>query len=186
MPNVASSKFALICLAGLAVCVARPATAQQTATGPVTGQWAAEAGFGGVFDGATLIHLATGQHAWLFGLTGSEQHETAAIGTTVLTNDVHTVDAQLGMRHYSASSDALRPYVGAGLIGGIRDLGSTHTWDGGAYGELGAAYFLTPHLSLGADGRLQGQYQKDRTGAGSDHAWLFQFGLARLTAAVYF
>jgi hypothetical protein len=187
MLRLPSKAFACCCVALATAAVPRPRIAQRAPVGPVAGEWAAEAGFGGSIGGASLMHFSTAQRAWLFGLTGAMEHasQQLVVGSPVFTASTESVDAQLGLRRYHAAGEALRPYWGLGLIGGIRHSNDAHAWNGGGYGEFGAAYFLAPHFSLGADGRLQAEYQRE-SGADTGHQWLAQFGLVRLTAAVYF
>ena len=74
-----------------------------------------------------------------------------------------------------------------------------HSWGLGPYGDFGATWFFTPHLSLGALGRLSATWGRshvtflgtDATGQAFSEetrgsAASYSFSLARLTAAVYF
>jgi hypothetical protein len=179
--------LAACCVTVVALALPRAAASQQAAPAPHAGEWAAEAGFGAQFGAASLIRFSSAEHAWLFGLSGSVEHlSTPAVpGLPARSVSFQSADAQIGMRHYRASGESLRPYWGLGGIAGLRSANGPHLWDAGGYGELGAASFLTPHLSLGADGRLQIVYQHE-TGAASSDEWDANFGLVRLTAAVYF
>ena len=60
----------------------------------------------------------------------------------------------------------------------------------GAYGELGATYFFSPHVSLGAAGELDVNATSDRSSSGStelkDHSWQVSGNLVRFMATVYF
>jgi hypothetical protein len=74
-------------------------------------------------------------------------------------------------------------------------LSVIRAWSAGAYGELGAVYLLTHHISLGGTGELQasyGQQKRTFTSAAGDQGTSKQnvatvgVSLMRVMLAVYF
>jgi hypothetical protein len=96
-------------------------------------------------------------------------------------------------RYRQSSTERLRPVFGVGARGGYNSGFSTnHAWNLGAYGELGAVYFIAPHVSLGAVGEVQTFYEKqtqDNGGLlGKTESTRTSFGasLLRVLLGVYF
>ena len=73
------------------------------------------------------------------------------LGGADFTTSAVAVSARLGVRWYRHSDTAkLRPVIGVGALGQFtRVRNVTPTRMAGGYGELGAFYFVTPHMSLG-------------------------------------
>lgn len=186
MPSPFRNRIPVACSV-LALCyLSRSAVAQQVAATPHAGEWAAEAGIAGQAGSAALLHFSSASRAWLFGFTSNVEHisSTFALGQP-RSASVTLVEGQVGTRFYRSPNAGLRPYWGLGLTGQISRATDVHLWGTGAYGELGAAYLLTPHFSVGADGRLEGAYQHT-TGAQTQTEWIASFNLVRLAATVYF
>ena len=129
---------------------------------PHAGTWGAEVFLGNAGSGASILRFRSPKVALLFGADFSYSHSGEDNGTIGLPATTTTnVAARLGFRNYRGSSaDRLRPVVGAGLRSSYADATNASLWTAGAYGELGAMYFLTPHISLGGTGELQASYGK--------------------------
>jgi hypothetical protein len=166
--------------------------------GPRAGSWGAEATYGGT-SAATLLHFSSPSAAWLVGVAFNVARETADnynfAGTpTTESRDYGSVNARVGRRWWSGDASArLRPLTGIGLTGGLGSYPFEKAWNAGGYGELGATYFFSPHVSLGASGELSLGYQQNRRSSGvpgsSDQVsryWLLRGDLARVSAGVYF
>ncbi len=91
---------------------------------------------------------------------------------------------RLGVRRFAVRSGPIRPIIGGGLIANVIDQGGDFGNDTslGLYGEAGAAYFFSPHFSLGAVGEVN-ITQDNNLGQNTVR---FRGTLARLIAAVYF
>jgi hypothetical protein len=128
---------------------------------PHAGTWAAEAFVGTSSSGASILRFRSANVALLFGADLSYSHASESDGTFFLASGTTaSAAARLGLRNYRGSStDRLRPVVGFGLRTSYSETSSSiRTWSAGAYGELGAVYLLTHHLSLGGTGELQASY----------------------------
>ena len=140
-------------------------SAQQTSPDsmPHKGTWAAEAFLGTSTSGASILGFRSASVALLFGVDLSYSHASEAEGGFLLSSGTTSnVAARLGVRNYRGSStERLRPVVGAGLRTSYSETSSViRAWSAGAYGELGAVYLLTHHISLGGTGELQASYGK--------------------------
>jgi hypothetical protein len=83
--------------------------------------------------------------------------------------------------------------LGGGVRGGYdKSPSNSHNWTAGIYGELGAVYFIVPHVSLGAVGEVHANYVKSTQDGGVAFGDLettrTQFGasLVRVLLSVYF
>ncbi len=129
---------------------------------PHAGTWGAEGFVGTSGSGASILRFRSPNVAFLFGADISYSHLGDSEGTIPLLSGTNAnVGARFGVRNYRGSgADRLRPVVGAGLRTSYAEAVNSKVWSGGAYGELGAMYFLTPHISLGGTGELQASYGK--------------------------
>jgi hypothetical protein len=168
---------------------------------PRGGTWGAEATYGGGGPGATLIRFSSPRTAWLAGVMFTGLRETidayAFPGMGNPTRETHTMatmDARLGHRWWSSDAGArVRPLTGIGVLGALGRYPTSRSWDVGGYAELGATYFFSPHVSLGASGELAAGYGEERSASGfatipdrvTTH-WLLRGSLARISAGVYF
>ena len=123
---------------------------------PHGGQWGLEAVVAPSTAGASVVRFHSPTFAWLLGAGLSANRSTTKadnpeLGGTDFTTSVVSVSARLGVRWYRHSDTArLRPVVGLGALGQFTRVENvTPTRMAGGYGELGAFYFVTPHLSLG-------------------------------------
>jgi hypothetical protein len=117
-------------------------------------QWGAEFAIDDGTVGLGVLRFRSARSAWFLDasfLAGWSDRESS-IGNES-GNDVF-VRGRVGSRTYRPVRAAIASHVGIGVTGGYAWLRRgdyrTHTWDAGVFGELGAAYFVTPHLSLGA------------------------------------
>ncbi len=146
--------------------------AADRSTGPERGAWGAEAGVGR-FSDASVLRFQSPSWAVLVG--GSFQSTNDAGTGSARVPGRTDVAIQAGIRKYHRSGLGLRPITGAGVTFG-RIQGFSNS--GGAYGEVGAAYLFTPHLSLGAVG--VGSFSRD-----GDRNTISLF-VPRVVAAVFF
>jgi hypothetical protein len=197
-----TSLFALFALAAAA-----KLTAQTDSLVPHRGTWGAEMP---VFvSGGSLLRFTSPSTAWLAGLSFGVAGQRIPSGPF---NDGSSSTSyfrgQLGHRWYTPTGDGdiahLRATYGAGLVGALTHNGngdqSSQSWNAGGYGEFGATWFFTRHLSIGAIGTLQATWAKDRqrttifSGQGTpetrvtqtSNSWSVGADLMRVTAAVYF
>lgn len=103
------------------------------------------------------------------------------------------VTGRVGLRSYRESrTERLRPVIGAGVRGSYgKSTTDFRSWSTGVYGELGAVYFVAPHLSLGGTGELQASHGKYTQRSGSDSrsgttTTAFSGSVMRLLVSVYF
>jgi hypothetical protein len=130
--------------------------------------WAAEVALGGS-TGASLLHFVSRRTALLAGAEfalGHNESKSEIEGTTS-ESSFSNVTGRLGLRSYRDSgTERLRPVLGMGVRGSYAKLSTdVHSWNAGIYGELGAVYFVAPHLSLGGTGELQATYGKSQRAA---------------------
>lgn len=176
------------------------AAAAQTpadSTGPRGGSWGAEVTVGGGFGGQ-LLRFRSPNSAWLLGagVSVTREHQDEVTGTFgVIPEQTRTqvqVSGRLGLRGYRDRGRRLRPFTGAGLTGALSRFDSQNrSWEAGAYGELGASFFFSPHVSLGAAGELSAGYGEDRRGGPPDVSvtathWRIGAAVVRVLGAVYF
>jgi hypothetical protein len=156
--------FARVMIAALVLCHAGAAAAQTT-DGPAPGSWAVE---GGVGSGASLLKFRSSSSAWILNgyayvirqtiqdfdpLTGGLIDVDQTIGSSQL---------RLGLRSYGPSRDKLRSFRTLSAIVGFIESGGSSGWQFGAAGDIGAAYFFTPHVSMGGSAELNAIYTPGR------------------------
>jgi hypothetical protein len=155
------SASALVLAPALAL-AQEPATVRDS-LGPRAGSWGAELGIGSE-QSATLLRFRSPTSALVLGveLFWLEVNEDASAfgGPSDRTYSVANLTAQLGNRWYRSVTQAARPFTSLGVLAGYaRDPGGPG-WTAGAFAEIGASYFFTPHVSLGAAGGLQVAYAR--------------------------
>ena len=177
-------------LAGAFVVSAAQVADAQT-EGPAAGTWGAEAANGG---SASLLRFRSANSAWLIGFNGQYSKIVAAFtnpvtGTTTEDRDEDWfAQARFGLRWYSSSDTKLRRFstlsATVGYNGGNGD-GPVF----GASGELGGAWFFTPHVSLGTSATLSADWMHGNANGTSsfirDYVTVQLSGF-RLLGAVYF
>jgi hypothetical protein len=182
----------------LALTAAAPTMRAQQAADPVmprVGSWGAEAVFGsGV--GANVLRFSSSTAAWLAGMGFSAIYQTdelsAPPGGLDQSGWLGFGDARLGRRWWRGErGERIRPLTGLGVLGGLSRNPGYQSWNAGGYGELGASYFVSPHVSLGATGELAVVYMHDRypSAVTPDRIitrWVVRGNLVRVNASVYF
>ncbi len=159
--------------------------------GPRAGTWGAEATVGDGI-GATLLRFRSPTSAWTLGFAGHLGFFDEDRPGIEESGSTYSVSLRAGLRRYRApaASRGVRPIAGAGVLGGIGQGTFDRTWSAGLFGELGAAYFFSPHASLGATGGLELRYLEQTYGTGVGEARRRQTtlsaGLVRVLGAVYF
>jgi hypothetical protein len=182
----------------LALLGAAPTMHAQQAADPVmprAGSWGAEAVMGDGF-GANLLRFSSPTAAWLAGLSFAAIHQTDNFsdfpGGENQSGWLGYGNAHLGRRWWrGGSGERLRPLAGVGALGALYRNPGSRSWNAGAYGELGASYFFSPHVSLGATGELTAVYSEDRffSAIPPDRIatrWIVRGNLVRVNASVYF
>jgi hypothetical protein len=163
---------------------------------PRTGEWAAELILGPSATGANLLRFTSPQFALVFGadfdVTHRKSESTTTAGVFSQSGTFSSVAARLGVRSLrQPPTERLRPVVGFGVrgtySGGPSDF---RAWQAGVYGELGAVYFIAPHVSLGGTGELRVSYGKQKQGSAlsTGETTFTDVGgsIARLLLSVYF
>jgi hypothetical protein len=186
-----------ILVVALTAAAAAPTVHAQQVADPVmprAGSWGAEAVFGsGV--GANVLRFSSSTAAWLAGLTFNVTHQTddlsALPGATDQSGWLGFGDARLGRRWWRGErGERIRPLTGLGVLGGVSSGTGIQSWNAGGYGELGASYFVSPHVSLGATGELAAVYIRDRflnlNAERTTTRWVVRGNLVRVNASVYF
>lgn len=142
---------------------------------PETGTWGGEVSIGDIRS-ASLLKFLSPQWAVLAGASVSSFKTRSDGGDLILENRFTQASLQVGARRYGGRGLGVRPVAGLGVVvsGGSGNASAV-----GAYGELGAVYFFTPHVSLGAIGTAN--VSRGEGGSSS-----FGASLARLIGAVYF
>jgi hypothetical protein len=169
--------IALLALAfnASATCVSAQKVAE-TSNGPKKGTWGAEVSAGGsnIGDGRPGLLYFLSPNVSLNASAGVFRTTNEAFGNT---STFTQTSFQLGVRRYARSGLGLRPILGAGAL--LSTLAGTTTV--GGYGEAGARWFFTPHLSLGTSAEISAT-----RATGDGKASVIGLNLARFTGAVYF
>jgi hypothetical protein len=181
--------------------VARASDAQSPADSIFgTPRWAIEAPVGAGYA-ALLLRFGTSASAWVVGVhwNGGLQSGTmvSPSGSTDEDASFYDVNLSIGRRSYRGAG-TVRPFLGFGLtasLGGRDDDSVDESrWSAGAYGEMGAAYFVNRHLSLGGLGsvslsRSEQTVEQSFSGQVSRlerRLWIFDGPNLRLIVSVYF
>lgn len=185
----------------IAACVlGLPSTtlAQRAVTDSVLrkGEWGAEVVLGPSITGASVLRFLSSRTALVVGANASVSHSKHEIDDGFSFPDQSStqsnIDGRLGLRRYHSSArEHLHPLVGVGVRSIYTKLAAdSHAWTAGGYGELGAIYFFTPHLSLGATGEVSALYSKTTQRANNTKATststAVNASLVRVLASVYF
>jgi hypothetical protein len=165
-------------------------TASAQSEGPVAGTWGAEAANGG---SAALLRFRSPNSAWLLGFNGAyarvvSEFTNPVTGPTESTDEDWFAQTRVGMRWYSTSETRLRRFSTLAATVGYNG-GDGAGWVLGASGELGAAWFFTPHVSLGTSAELSASRLTGDTNGSSSFLREYlsvQVSGFRLLGAVYF
>jgi len=170
-----------------------------------SGQWALQFGGGANFGSLGALKFTSARAAWLidFQVNGSHYHQEYAIAPDSVVEDFSStasITGRLGRRAYQPHSP-LASYETVGLLGGFAHncFGSTYIlgsrcsngWTAGAFGEVGAIYLVTSHLSLGGAAGLSFAYTRTRNsspGQRSVSSWSYSgsLGTLSLNTTLYF
>lgn len=187
--------------------VATPLAAQATdSLLPRAGTWGGE--MVGLATSGSLLKFTSPHSAWLLGVDFNASHTDGAKAPfqAMQPQSITFINAQLGHRWYataaSVESGHLQTTYGLGLAGRFSRNAfgdqENRVWAAGGYGELGATWFFTRHLSLGAVGIVQALWGENRqvvnifngttevSGVATTGTWSVNANVARVIAAVYF
>ena len=118
------------------------------------GQWGAEFGLDDGTVGLGVLRFRSKRTAWQLNGSFSAFWSKSDPYFGDQSEKNIFVNLRAGPRRYRPIAPDVAAYVGMGLSGGYSwSEGSTswrRSWNAGAFGELGGAYFVTRRLSLGA------------------------------------
>lgn len=164
--------------------------AAQQEQGPTRGTWGVE---GSSRLGGSLLRFRSPASAWVMQVGGGYMHVSQDGPTAFLSPPAdNQVDATLrfGLRRYRRTQDQARPFTTLSIVGGYEDVFRMRTWTAGVSGDVGAAYFFTPHVSLGGAGELEVDHSWRTTESGSgpvrQRILIASFNGFRLIGSVYF
>jgi hypothetical protein len=162
-----------------AACASHSAFAQSE--GPGAGTWGAE---GTAFGAANLLKFRSASSAWLFGLSGAAAIRNS--DNTSFDGSNGYLSVRVGRRSYRSTNEKVRPFSTISAMANLQGgSGFARTWSLGPALEMGAAYFFSSHVSLGAAGELAALYE-NRSGGLTSNGFAVNFSGFRLLGAVYF
>lgn len=174
--RIAGLLFSTVLVAVATISLSAPLRAQQTAqdgerVAPEfrAGQWGAQFTATSGFAGAGVLRFRSPQTAWTLDGTVAISTNTRSNSPIIYqTGDMSaaSVSTRLGLRRYAAPHGPIRSFYGGGIHAGVgrssteqRNImdspsvtQTTSGYNAGAFGEVGASYFVTSHLALGARG----------------------------------
>jgi hypothetical protein len=138
------------------------------------GQWAAQFGAGSSTASFGFLKFRSPRRALVldFRINGGhgESLVTDSSGTRFSSLFSRaTVDIRLGVRQHRLGRRVI-PFYSLGILGGFSHLTSVaagfsgvddNGWSAGVFGDVGAAYMITPNLALGATGTLTLRYASE-------------------------
>jgi hypothetical protein len=164
------------------------------------GQWATQFGAGSNLVSLGALAFTTSHRAWLIDVRvyGSHSHgEFRTTGDSLVNVEVtsdFSIGPRLGLRFYHVRNRQIAGFESVGLSGGyvhscrqstfLAFSGCSNGWSAGMFGELGGAYLLTPHLSIGATASLAFTYQRTTTRdsrSGRSSFWSYSGGFQGLS-----
>jgi len=163
--------------------------AAQASDGPKAGTWGVE---GASFSsGASLLRFSSPRSALLLGATLNYQKVETDGGGTGINSDLTAAEIRLAFRRYRHVDASLRPFFALGPIIRYSKAGDSDGWGFGGSFDVGASYFFTPHLSLGAGYELSAVVQKMEAPTvfgppANQTVTQIRAGGVRLLGAVYF
>ena len=189
-------------LAAILLCSFAPLFAQDVSTPFRGGQWAAQFGWEGALGNLGVIAFTAPTRAWLLDVQLNWRHaevdRTAPFDTTSGDDEYLNVIVRAGRRFYQARGTKVVTYQSVGFLGGASR--SDRVFPGftseerssvfGLFGDMGAAYALTPNLTIGFTGTLDAWYQKcksDNPNGGLESAgYSVSAPSLRFVATIYF
>jgi hypothetical protein len=187
---VAASALTLVA----AVTATTPLAAQSSdPAGPRGGTWGGEVLFPSAR--ASLLRFVSPRTALVLtfdGFVAGIEREQPTFGGEVETeeSDASGFNVGIGLRNYTGSGQ-LRPVRGLGVFAGrLTDVSDARQTTYGAYGEFGAHWFFTPHVSVGAIGELRATWRDMEFASGpsrfEQRSWSVDLMVVRVGGAVYF
>jgi hypothetical protein len=132
-----------------------------------SGEWGADFQVTGGFAGAGGLRFLSPTQAWLLDLGATFAHSANAQSGSASTSNNLSLSAKVGRRRYAVVAHRVAPWVAFGLTVAynwdelvVQDTvqGRSRGLGGGVFGTLGATWFVTPHLGLGAQWGLNVLY----------------------------
>ncbi len=168
------------------------------------GQWGAEFSASQSFGSAGLLRFRSNRSAWLLDVSASIRSGTRTGNLT--TTDRSSVDLRVGPRWYRPIGARLLQFASVGpsvsYLSEESNAGSVqqvyqldqHSTAFGLFGELGAAWLVTPQLSLGAAWQARAGYARVTTdqsvqgfdGHGKASQTFADLGTVTLRVSLYF
>ena len=198
---MASIKPLALALSLLPMCLAAQETSGDT-SGFHSGQWGVQVGTSGSLVNVGILRFSSPRSAWMLLVDFSGQFlngsQTSAGTTTDANERFVNVLVGVGKRFYQAPRHKVRSFQSIGVAGSYQDQkqnfsGTPYrfgTWSAGPFAEVGAGYWVTPNLSLGATGTASAGYSHRKTESGgsnlSENGWYVSAFRVFLAVGLYF
>lgn len=145
------------------------------------GQWGLQVTGGANLVSVGALRFTSPRAAWLLDVAASvirsEVQVDASAGAPLppdadasQVNTSGSASVRVGRRSYRPLGRGVASFATAGVAAGYSSALSTHAGGGratmttgGLFGDLGATFFVTPHLGLGAAVTLDASYARSRT-----------------------
>jgi hypothetical protein len=141
---------------------------------------------------ASLLRFQSSGAALLLGIATNYAHQqrTSTVPAGNESSNQYRIDLRVGARKYASTDARVRPFVTVSGLGGTSQTFGRE-WHAGADLEIGAAYFFSPHVSLGGSGSLSALYSHAHADFASGDiettkTFSMSGGYFRLLGAVYF
>ncbi len=186
----------------LALTAATTAIAAQEAVTPFhRGQWGADFTTSYAFAGAGVVRFTSPTRAWVMDLSTNYRRDTNRYQDTTNSQSRSSIDGdltlRLGRRSYRPIGDRVYRTLTLGVLGNFRHqannapgLYRSSSYGTGIFGDIGAQWMVTPHLSLGAQwgGNLSWNAYRSKSGPNVQRASSFSAsaGTLGLRGALYF
>lgn len=162
-----------------------------------TGQWGAEFAINDGTIGLGVLRFRSPRKAWLLDASvGAAWAESESPNLGEYRSSNVSVRLRAGPRRYRPIANGSAAYAGMGLTGSYAWATSgdnrARFWDAGVLGELGAVYFVTRRLSLGAQVEALAAYSQTRQtsvsqpGVARDRRVTIGTRPVRIVGALYF
>ena len=159
------------------------------------GQWALQFGAGASLASVGGLKFTSPTRAWLLDLqlTAGHSHSTIQFSPDTVSEQFSShagITARAGRRFYEVRHRAVAGYQTLGVLAGFthscsgtsgfRAVGGycANGWTAGAFGELGGAYLLTSHLSIGGGAAASFSYSRSwlrSSGQPKERFWSYDF-----------
>ncbi|MBV9879259.1 MAG: hypothetical protein JO180_02135 [Gemmatirosa sp.] len=204
MPRILPS-LALLAVAATTLHAQRAQRARDAASDTLpfhAGQWGIEAGIGSSGTGVGALRFLDRSTALVLDFSASYSSVSGAIpfSTDDVSNSTGGVSARAGVRRYMPMANALASSVTVGAsVSHFRthsDPGdaTSHQTGVGAFGAVGASYFVLPRLALSGSYGLDVQYQRssgeqvigDQSFHNRMHGWSVSTTGVRAAVGIFF